>query len=374
MKIAVTSPFGWPYVRRGNRFAYDLTAFLADRGHEVHLITSKPGQISRKNLQGKFAEKYHRLFPHPLLSLFNVELWETFALGCFRSLFRGDFDIVQTIWPPDAFAASINKSLRGIPFVHLLVDSNHFYRPTTFGKSMLKRVLKNVSCLEVPSSYVNMELRRQFSLEGKVIPSPVNMDHFILFENKTLDPPRILCTSSFLDSRKRVYLLVQAFELLLKEVPNAVLQLSGHGQMNQEGTKGLMRLVKPETRRSIKLLGVGKLEEMPMLYGQASVTVLPSLREAFGMVIIESLATGTPVVGTRSGAIPEILDDPGIGVLFEQTGGPKELCEALLKGLELARDPQTVMRCRTYAERYSWNELGPRYEALYMEVLNGRKR
>lgn len=92
------------------------------------------------------------------------------------------------------------------------------------------------------------------------------------------------------------------------------------------------------------------------------------------MVIIESLSSGTPVVGTKSGAIPEVINDPEVGILFEETGGPKELCKALIKGLELARDPQTTLRCRKYAERYSWHVLGPRYEALYLEVLNGHKR
>ena len=373
LKIAVTSPFCWPYVRRGNRFAHELAAFLAERGHEVHFITSKPGGISRKKQRGKVLEEQHRLFCHPILPLFNIETWETFFLNCFRSLVREDYDIVQTIWPPDGFAASLYRSIKGIPFVHLMVDSNYFFRPTALGKPMLRRILKTAASLEVPSNYVYEELKTQLSMEGKLIPMPVNMNLFAPNGNKKPDQPRILCTSSFLDFRKRVHLLVLAFELLLKEIPNAILQLSGHGTVNQ-AAMGLFKLVKPETRRSIEILDVGRLEDMPRLYRQASLTVLPSLREAFGMVIIESLASGTPVVGTRSGAIPEVLDNPGVGVLFEPTDTPQELCEALLKGLELSQDPQTPMRCRQHAAPYSWKELGPRYEALYMEVLNGHRR
>jgi len=373
LKIAITSPFGWPYVRRGNRFAHDLAAYLADRGHRVHFISTKPGVTSRRRMRGKVVEEYHRLFSYPFLPLLNIEMWETFAIGCLRSFMREKYDIIQTFWPPDAFAASLNKSLRGVPFVLLMVDSNHFYRPTAFGKPMLKRALKNVSCLEVPSRFVNDELKSQLNLEGRLIPMPVNLDEFTPGTGEKPDPPRILCTSSFLDFRKRVHLLVQAFEMLLKEVPDAKLQLSGHGTMHQAST-GLLKLVTPQARRSIEILDVGKLEDMPKLYSQASLTVLPSLREAFGMVIIESLSSGTPVVGAKSGAIPEVINDPEVGVLFEETGGPKELCEALVKGLELARDPQTTSRCRKYAERYSWKEVGPHYEALYFDVLNGNNR
>jgi phosphatidylinositol alpha-mannosyltransferase len=372
MKIAITSPFGWPYVRRGNRFAHELASYLAERGHQVHFISTKPGVISRKKLRGKVMEEYHRLFCHPLLSLLNIEMWETFAIGCLRSFMRVKYDIVQTFWPPDAFAASLNRSLRGVPFVLLMVDSNHFYRPTLLGKPMLKRALKNVSCLEVPSTYVNEELKSQLNLEGALIPMPVNLDEFTPDNNKKLNPPRILCTSSFHDFRKRVNLLVLAFDLLLMKVPNAILQLSGHGTRTQ-AANGILKQLKPETKRSIEILDVGKLEDMPKLYREASLTVLPSLQEAFGMVIIESLASGTPVVGARSGALPEVIDDPEIGVLFEEEGGPRELCKALINGLELASDSRTTMRCRKYAERYSWSELGPQFEALYNEVLEAHK-
>ncbi|MFX0203801.1 MAG: glycosyltransferase, partial [Candidatus Hodarchaeota archaeon] len=109
-------------------------------------------------------------------------------------------------------------------------------------------------------------------------------------------------------------------------------------------------------------------------YRNATVSVIPSLKEPFGMVTTESLASGTPVVGTRSGATPEILDDPGVGVLFEPTDGPDELCKTLLKGLELAQDPQTSKRCSQHAQKYAWSTLGPQYEELYHEILNNKSR
>jgi len=293
MKIAITSPFGWPYVRRGNRFAHELAAYLADRGHQVHFISTKPGVISRTKVRGKVVEEYHRLFSYPFLPLLKVEMWETFAIGCLRSFMKEKYDIVQTIWPPDGFAASLYRSVRGIPFVHLLVDPNYFHRPTISGKLMLRRILKTASSLEVPSSYVGEELKRQLNMDGKLIPMPVNMDHFTPCGNKNPDQLRILCTSSFLDLRKRVHLLVQAFELLLKEFPDAILQLSGHGTMNQAAT-GLLKLVKPETRRSIEILDVGKLGDMPKLYSQASLTVLPSLREHICSSVLTHRLTCNP--------------------------------------------------------------------------------
>jgi len=105
------------------------------------------------------------------------------------------------------------------------------------------------------------------------------------------------------------------------------------------------------------------------LYREATITVLPSLNEPFGMVTLESLASGTPVVGTMSGAIPEILTDPAVGVLFDYSDGVNGLCEALLQCIELAKDSGTAVRCRNFAERYSWEAIGPRYEQMYYRIL-----
>ncbi len=60
--------------------------------------------------------------------------------------------------------------------------------------------------------------------------------------------------------------------------------------------------------------------------------------EAFGLVLAEALACGTPVVGTRSGAIPEIIDRDGIGALFDGDD-PYGLAQALREVLDIAGDP-----------------------------------
>jgi len=168
--------------------------------------------------------------------------------------------------------------------------------------------------------------------------------------------------------RKRVPLLVKAFEMLIEHVPGAILQLAG--ETTPEVTEKLLMSVNEKTRSSIEIVDITSDEVLSSFYRNATITVLPSLKEPFGMVTTESLASGTPVVGTRSGGTAEILSDPRIGVTFEPTDGPEELCQALIKCIELARDPETPKRCSEYAQRYSWNTLGPQYEELHSEVLS----
>ncbi|MDD1745864.1 MAG: glycosyltransferase, partial [Candidatus Methanoperedens sp.] len=370
LKIAITSTVSWPYVRRGSRITYELAVYLAKQGHEVHYISTKPGSISRKKTQDGVEVEYHRLIENPLLTVCKVQKFDTFSLSCLGSLLKNDYDIVQTTFPMDAFAASVYKSIKGTPFVHYMFDRFYpRYYITKYGKLVFNRCIRTASRIGTISSFIRDDLKEKFGVEGVVIPGTVDTEQFTLGEDRDLSTPCILSTSSLQEPRKRIDLLVKAFERLLVHMPNAVLILSGHTV--PERTRMLLASVSPGTRKAIEILGVGRREDLPRLYRNAAITVLPSVNEAFGLVILESLASGTPVAGTRSGGIPDILNDPRTGVLFEEGDGPEELCKALLKGLELSRDPETKMRCRRHAEQYSWSKIGPLYEKLYSDALDG---
>ena len=93
------------------------------------------------------------------------------------------------------------------------------------------------------------------------------------------------------------------------------------------------------------------------------------------MGVLESLAAGTPVAGTRSGALPEHLSKPALGRLFDpgppdcvEPSNAEGLARALEECLELSRQPGTAAECRRFAEQFGWERLGPRYERLLSEI------
>src|SRR5216117_3245522 len=107
-------------------------------------------------------------------------------------------------------------------------------------------------------------------------------------------------------------------------------------------------------------------------YREAWVSVLPSVNEAFGLVLAEALACGTPAVAAHRGGMPEVLggrDD--VGATFE--GDADELRTALRHALALHDDPQTPARCREQAERFSTGRTTDGYVALYEELLQRRR-
>jgi glycosyltransferase involved in cell wall biosynthesis len=115
--------------------------------------------------------------------------------------------------------------------------------------------------------------------------------------------------------------------------------------------------------------------DLPKLFASASVSVLPSLWESQGLVVLESLAAGTPVVVTRDGALPEIVTDLSVGRLFDpgsdtvyEPTNLDGLVQALDEALDLGLLPETAGNCRKYAEQFGWEQLGPRWEDLLRRV------
>jgi glycosyltransferase involved in cell wall biosynthesis len=149
-----------------------------------------------------------------------------------------------------------------------------------------------------------------------------------------------------------VPLLVEAFAHVRGERPDAELWLMRTSNPAIASAPGV-RIVDPGADR----------DALVDLYRSARVSVLPAFREAFGLVVVESLACGTPVVGMRDGgAVPQILgDDTRIANPDAESRG-----RVLLHALEAAPDPAG---CRDISERYSIERCAQRYEALYEELL-----
>jgi spore coat protein SA len=229
-----------------------------------------------------------------------------------------------------------------------------------------KTIYSGINILS-PSNYLNSCLNKSYGKQGEVITPGVDTNYFIPATNKKLDPPKILCMSALINADKRINLLVKAFELLKKKIPEAILQLSGHE--HERIVHALLSSVDETTRKAIQILGVGSEENVPLLYANATVTVLPGVRQSFGMPLIESLSAGTPVVATNNGGMPEIIDDAKIGILFggNEVDEPEDLCYALEEAIQLAQAPQTQERCRQYALRYDWDTvIGPKIEKIYL--------
>jgi glycosyltransferase involved in cell wall biosynthesis len=129
----------------------------------------------------------------------------------------------------------------------------------------------------------------------------------------------------------------------------------------------LGRLAEAEGRGRVRLLGRVGEDDVPDLYAAADIFVLPSRDlEGFGLVTLEALASGTPVIATPIGANPEVLSglDPD---LLPAGTGPEAIAERLVEA-QAGRWCDLVfrMKCRLYAEtRFGWDRAIDRLEDLF---------
>lgn len=155
------------------------------------------------------------------------------------------------------------------------------------------------------------------------------------------------------DPRMGLLTLLEAFAVARREHPQARLWLAGTGPQRDELTARAAALGLGE---AVRFHGFVPDAELPDCYRAADCTVVLSLAlEGFGLVTAESLACGTPVLGSDSGATPELLAPLGRHLLFP-SGSAESLADKLGEVLASPASLPARERCRDYAVRaFSWD-------------------
>ena len=167
----------------------------------------------------------------------------------------------------------------------------------------------------------------------------------------------LLFTLRNLEPRMGLDALVRAMATVRERFPRALLLIGGSGSLRPFLETLTISL---ELSDHVKFLGFVPERDLPDYYGAADAFVLPTRElEGFGLVTVEALACGTPVLGTPIGATPEILEPLDRSLLFADVGTPA-IADGILRFLERReRDPAAMRElrhaCVSYADRqYGW--------------------
>ena len=141
-----------------------------------------------------------------------------------------------------------------------------------------------------------------------------------------------------------------------------------------EKIEELQRLVhQHRMEANVSFVGSMDQQRLALFYAAADVCAVPSLTESFGLVALEAMACGTPVVGTRVGGLQTLIEDGESGLLVP-AGDYQALAESIAKVLTDHRLRMHLGHgARDRAEHYSWRNVGDRVEALYAKILAGAK-
>lgn len=169
--------------------------------------------------------------------------------------------------------------------------------------------------------------------------------------------------------RKGVYTALKALPIILKSVPDARLTVIGKEYPHSK----LFAKILAKNLPVSYIDGVPR-DQLSKYYNEASIFIHPAHIEAFGIVILEAMASGLPVVASNVGGIPEIIDNNANGLLFER-GDYKGLAErviAILKDTEMASKLSKEGK-RTVKNRFKVETTINHIEKAYLNLLNKKQ-
>jgi glycosyltransferase involved in cell wall biosynthesis len=177
----------------------------------------------------------------------------------------------------------------------------------------------------------------------------------------------VFATAGRLSQTKGQKFLIEAFAKAKKQIPNTELLIAGTGELEDELKK---QASGAGCKTSIHFLG--RVNNMPEVYGAADVFVLPSIAEGLPRTLIEAMAAGVICIGSNTGGIPEILDNGKFGFLV----APKDsntLCEAMLKTAGISSDEKIkiISSARKHIqENYGHDIMIKRMEKIYDSLVS----
>jgi glycosyltransferase involved in cell wall biosynthesis len=191
------------------------------------------------------------------------------------------------------------------------------------------------------------DIRRRLGLPEK---------RFILFTLRNLHP------------RMGVDVLVHAMPALVARCPEMLLIIGGGGMLLESLRRTVVEL---NLQDHVHLMGRLSETDLPAYYQAADMFVLPTqTMEGFGMVTLEALACGTPVLGTPIGATPEILTQLGPEFLSEGCDAQSLKSGILRMHSELLQRSDIRLQCRRLVEaRYTWDATAARLEDLMYSAI-----
>jgi glycosyltransferase involved in cell wall biosynthesis len=340
VRVALLSPAYWPEVRRGTeRFAHDLGAGLAARGHAVRLLTSHRGRTARGAEDGMIVVRHPRLPDGRLRRrLYEDHLGHLpFTYATLRA--RRD-EVAHALFHTDALAAR----RAGVPYVYSFMGVAT--RRGLVGRrrraEMVRTAATDAHATVVLSEAARDAARRWLGIDARVIHPGVDLAAFTPGGERA-EPFTIVCPAALDAPHKRPRLLLDAFARVRRQRPGARLVLDARSGLEGEG---------------IEPRALDDHDALVAAYREAHVCALASEGEAFGLVLLEALACGTPAVASADGGGAEVTDTTFSG------DDPRALAEAILAAA--GADPAA---CRARAERFSVDACVTAHEALYREAL-----
>ncbi|KAA0562691.1 N-acetyl-alpha-D-glucosaminyl L-malate synthase BshA [Rossellomorea aquimaris] len=372
MKIGITC---YPTVGGSGVVATELGKLLAERGHEIHFITS--------SIPFRLNKMYHNIYFHQVeVSQYSVFQYPPYDIALANKMAeiteRENLDILHVHYAiPHAVCAILGKQMSGkdvkiVTTLHGTDITVLGYDPSLTG-AIRFGIEKSDVVTAVSSALVKQtndliqpdkDIHTVYNFIDERVYKSVDSQH-LRNEYGIKDNEKVIIHVSNFRGVKRVTDVVAAFNLIQNEIPAKLLLVGDGPEMTvicrQVGELGL----------EDKVLFLGKQDNLEELYSLSDIKLLLSEKESFGLVALEAMACGVPSIGTNVGGIPEVIEDGYNGFVCE-VGNVAQVAEKsllLLKDEALHKElsEQALQTART---KFHSSKIVEEYERIYKELLS----
>ncbi|MDN3438860.1 N-acetyl-alpha-D-glucosaminyl L-malate synthase BshA [Planococcus sp. APC 3900] len=371
MKIGITC---YPTVGGSGVIATELGKMLAEKGHEVHFITSStPFRLNKTyaniyshqvevNTYSVFqyapydialATKIAEVIKNEKLDLMHVHYAIPHAVCAIlgRDMAGSNIGIVTTLHGTDITVLGSDSSLKeairyGIEKSDIVTAVSDSLRDQTYD------LIKPDKKIETVYNFVDE--REYFPQDSKELKAELGIEP---------DQKVMIHVSNFRNV-KRVQDVVETFSQARQQLDCKLLLVGDGPEMG--------RIIQQVQDLGLEddVLFLGKRDSLAEFYNISDIKILLSEKEAFGLVLLEAMACGVPVIGSNIGGMPEIIE-PGVNGYLVELGDTKQAAEY---AIEMMSDENKLEKLRqgalkTVAERFHSSKILKYYEGLYERLL-----
>lgn len=391
MKICIVSVEYPPTMGGSGVYAYNLAVQLKNLGHDIFVITRR--LLGQKKIEIIEGIKIYRILWIPIPMLY-IPLFSILSFKFLIKLHRKQkFDIIHGNWNCDWF---YKKDYLKTPLVSTMHGTwigeykSVLYQPLKyygindlairiFGKffgKIDKKTGEKTDKLIVVSNFSKNEVIKYYNIpEDKISVISNGVDLSLFHFNKKEDNlNKKKGTSEFLMlfvgrlvARKAPQILINSFYLVKKELSNIKLIIVGSGPLKKILLKKIRKL---NLEENILILSNISFKKLASIYSISNLFILHSYYEAQGIVLLEAMASGVPIIATNVGGVPETTPE-GICAKLIEPGNSKLLAKEIIN---LIHDKKLRKKLRENGldrikNSYDWSNLVIKVEKEYRNLL-----
>jgi glycosyltransferase involved in cell wall biosynthesis/peptidoglycan/xylan/chitin deacetylase (PgdA/CDA1 family) len=377
-KLIMVTPYFYPKVGGLENYAYNIARRLRKNGnYDVSVITSNDSSrnFAREIIEGMNIYRLPTWFKLSNTPISPLWYWQI------KHIFKFERPSIIHLHAPVPYISDIAALAAGKTPTILTYHAGSMIkgkRPVDiliyiYENIFLYKLYKSVDAIvSVSQKFERSRYGNLFAYKTQLIPPGVDTKRYTF--TPLPDGTKIVTFVGRVELSskwKGISFLLRAMSLVIKNIPDAKLEIIGGGDAVRYYQKQIDALGIAE---SVRMLGYQTDQDLIDAYRRSSVVVLPSTSEAesFGTVLIEAMASGRPVIGSNIGGIVFVIDHQKNGLLV-----PPKNPEALAKAIKIILENDEMKK--TFADNgvikaktFDWELQTEKYQELYQKLLDDK--